>query len=190
MSDPFSDALGGLLKIVSKLSNKLPESLAYGLAVIIILVVLILLRPVVSENVLWVLFIVFISALVAFVYGDARLRLKPPQTTTFLAKLEFPDNTQKININPTEDNGTYEILDKNNNKIAPVNKDNKKVIIIPFGQGFAWKPPADIVPKIEPDCTIVLNLKEKDGREWIASEQAQRREIHETITLNPKLKVK
>lgn len=92
--------------------------------------------------------------------------------TNFLFSLVFPEEEiLSINFNNKE-NGTYEIISKDQiNKSGPLMLEFK-----PPG-GWIWKPPV----KIQPDSTIVLDLVEDDGDKWIVKETLQ-----PTIPLHPR----
>lgn len=92
----------------------------------------------------------------------------------FLFSLVFPEeDVLSVNFNKKE-NGTYEIRYRD----QVIKKDTLMLEFKPPG-GWIWNPPV----KIPPDSTIVLELVEDDGKNWIVKET-----IQPTIPLHPRLR--
>lgn len=113
-------------------------------------------------------FVIFIAFLRAYSSEMEKIRSQ----TNFLFSLVFPEEEiLSINFNNKE-NGTYEIISKDQ-----IIKNGPLMLEFKPPGGWIWKPPV----KIQPDSTIVLDLVEDDGDKWIVKETLQ-----PTIPLHPR----
>ncbi len=103
--NPIVKALDVVFGPLIEKTSQLSEPLAYGSAIIISLIVLLILGVVIPNNLIWLLAIIIISCLVAFVYLDHDKRKRPRNTRTINGTLivhVFQKNNKSIEINGAE----------------------------------------------------------------------------------------
>lgn len=138
--NPISVALHKVFGPLVELSSKLPAPLAYGAATVICISVIALLGAKLPENVTWLIGIIIIACLVAFVFVDwdtrrqgAKTRQTPPRLAYF--SIDSPENDEEIPLGESQSRileGRFPIVadDPDLSKTAKV-----KIEVLKFPEG-------------------------------------------------------